>query len=285
MNALRLTVPFIYEAIVIKPRCRKPSMLVIHDFVDIEIPVVDNKDFPVAFKIGETELRWDGQRLWDFDYMSAVGEETKKVPAFVVEHNTAKHNVYRFSGASSEAPFHAFWDRSNLSIARSHGLLQCGMNYRLTDCVSIDKEDAVYREWVADNREAVIDRAYEIASNLRVFDDYMYAPAGEPRYVAMTFGLSNNHGGTALFIDQHCNENIGEDRYFTALQYEEAIASATAIAEGRGDDKSLPMHTNCGNVIEVLIPEAVTLKPNKCAAKGAEFADHVEHAMAASGNA
>lgn len=261
---MKITVPFLYEALVIKPRCRKPSLIILKDTIEVEINVVSSSDLPVAFKIGETELRWDGNHLWDYDYHTVHRKPPVKVLASTVKENTeAEGKTYQYSCSGAEAPFHNFWCNMKDTMNSRHDTMYHGIQSGLKDSCAIKKEDAIFREWIDDNKDVVIENARKIAQGLLICDGYMFAPVGEPRYLICTFGLGGNHGGTGMFIEQHYNRNIPNTSYFTALEYDKACAYADSVAERRGDNKSIPVRTNCGYQIEVLVPEAVKLNPAK----------------------
>lgn len=118
------------------------------------------------------------------------------------------------------------------------------------------------RSWLKDGRdEALVQFESFCADRFVMEDGTVWGVEGEPRYVVQTFGLGHNHGGTAIFLDQHYNGNLAAKCYFRADQRESAIAEAERIAARRGDTKSIPMRSP-GN-IEILIPEAVRLNPSK----------------------
>lgn len=281
---MKINVPFIYEALVIKPRCRKSSLIILKDNVEVEINEVSSSDLPVAFKIGETELRWDGTRLWDYDYHSVSRKPPVKVLASTIKENTEDAGkAYPYSCSGPKAPFNNFWYDTKDCMCSRHNTQYHGMRSDLNDKYVIKKEDAVFREWIDDNKDVVIENARKIAKALLICDGYMYAPVKEPRYVICTFGLGNNHGGTGMFIDQHYNSNIPNTSYFTALEYDKACSYADSIAEQRGDNKSIPVRTNCGHQIEVLITEAVKLNPAKEHGEGCEFINGIEKGINAAG--
>jgi hypothetical protein len=95
--------------------------------------------------------------------------------------------------------------------------------------------------------------------------------------------MGNNHGGTGLFVSQHYNENLSKDSYFTALEYTQACEYADKTAKGRGDNKSIPVRPNGGHSIEVMIPAAVKLNPNKDHGEGSELLNSIEDGIAAAG--
>ena len=106
------------------------------------------------------------------------------------------------------------------------------------------------------------------ASSRLIIDGLVWIECGEPMYVINTFGLGHNHGGTALFVETRYNPNISKDRYFNALQGDQAVAEMNRIAERRGDTKSVGRY---GKMIEILIPERVKRNPQKEHGEGNAF--------------
>jgi hypothetical protein len=251
---MKLNVPFLYEAQVIKPRCRNPSLLIVRDDVEVDICETDISDLPVAFKVGDQSIRWDGNRLWRFDKHGIRDQEPHKVLYATVEANTTAGR-YKWSNPGSEAPFNNFWS----GITPRHVGRIRTMQAQLDDVGVIRRTESKYREWVNDNRDEVVAKAHEIAANLLICEGYMCVPAGEPFYYVNTFGLSNNHGGTAMFIGSCERGSIPESRYFNAFGYDKACKYGNEVALNRNDTQSLPVTPNCGNKIEVLIPDAVQL--------------------------
>lgn len=99
-------------------------------------------------------------------------------------------------------------------------------------------------------------------SSYLIIDDAVWQLTGEPRYMVITFGLGNNHGGTSLMHTTRDNENIVASSYFRADEYDQALAHAIAIAEARNDTHSVAKfrdQPDMARTIDVLIPEAVTL--------------------------
>jgi hypothetical protein len=111
----------------------------------------------------------------------------------------------------------------------------------------------------------------------------MFTKEVEPRYVVNTFGMGNNHGGTGMFIEKGYNSNISHTNYFSALNYDKACQYADEIALQRGDTKSIPVRTNCGNTIEVIINEVVNVNPAKDHGDGDEFINSIESGIRAGG--
>lgn len=99
-------------------------------------------------------------------------------------------------------------------------------------------------------------------------DGDLYIRTSEPRYCIYTFGLGHNHGGTCLSVDYGYNPNISRDRYFSALQSEDAVAEATRIAAQRGDTESIE---RIKGRITVYAPDLVKVNPKRQHGKGNPF--------------
>lgn len=257
-SIVKLLVPFVYEALVKMPRCSKPSLLVLRDTVEVEVAVVDSGSFPVAFKIGDTSLRWDGQKIWDFDFECVSGQENRKVAIDeVVENTNSGGATYKWSNSGAAAPFNNYWHGFADSMSSRHKVAFCGMDSWLRDENVSEKKDAVYRIWIDDNRDAVKERAKEIASEMLICDGFIYRKVGEPIYEVTTFGMGNNHGGTGIYIEQPQFDVDLKEYQFNALQYKEACEYGDKVAIERGDTDSIPMMNRLENAIEVLIADAV----------------------------
>lgn len=87
--------------------------------------------------------------------------------------------------------------------------------------------------------------------------DQVWTRTGEPRYFVTTFGMSGNHGSTALMTATGDPSGTRADSVFRADDFEAARAHAEDIATRRRDTESLGRFRA---TIEVLIPEAVTLR-------------------------
>ena len=125
-------------------------------------------------------------------------------------------------------------------------------------------------------KEEVVEACKKDIQNYMLIDGVVYRIIDEPLYVCMTFGLGHNHGGTSLMIHNGYNTNISKDRYFNALQREEAIKYTKEKALKRGDTDDLERIGESYN-IEVLIPEAVKCNPQIEHGDGDPFLNALEN--------
>ncbi|WP_199438380.1 hypothetical protein [Vibrio owensii] len=262
---MQLAVPFVYTAQIIKPRCKKPITTFIRDVVKVDIKERTTSEVPVAFRIGETNIRYDGKRLWALNLQTASRRIPRKVYKDEIIANTSDPHRSEWPCSSPAAPFKNFWQSAIPTLDFS------GKKPFSTELHNkfLDSEDVCFhkelsfRKWVSDNRTDIVELAHSIAANIMIINTEAYCTTAEPRYEICTFGQGYNHGSTGLFITQSYNPNIREDFYFNANEFKQAQEKATTIASRRGDTKSLPITVNCEQEIEVLIPEAVKLKTNK----------------------
>lgn len=119
---------------------------------------------------------------------------------------------------------------------------------------------------VLEDAERERNKAREYAKEFLLLDGELYTACGEPMYEIHTLGLGHNHGvgwGTTIDIAYCYNSSISKDRYFTALERDEAIHTALRIAKSRGDTKAFDHLRNLEDNIKVLCPAAVKRNPAK----------------------
>jgi hypothetical protein len=235
---MKVKILFSYFEDVVPPRCRKARSVRFDDGeATIEIKEISAQDAPVAIRANGSfihrrneaymlEYRWWNGSLW-----SSVRIEG-------VEPNG------RTSGKDD-------WD-----FPAWPSVLDLRDDYAY-----VDSYEFAIRCSAHEGRQHVQEYLQEMAKSHILIDGVPYRPAGEPRYVVMTFGLGQNHGGTACMMDAWYNPNISKDRYFSLLDREKAIALATDIATKRGDTKNLPIKPHGPNW-EILLPEAIQVNPD-----------------------
>jgi hypothetical protein len=244
MKHLELRIPFIYEAEVIMPRCRKSVIKLVRDETTVKIQQVSADAFPVALKVGGSEYHFNNDTFWCVNQVdSRSGREDITVDHVLNLDNSIKKNNY--------SPFSEFWKKCE---PLNYGLT---MLYIAGGDEAELKKDVGHREWLRDNKQEMLNIAESMANDILVFNNKFFHPAAEPMYKVVTFGMGGNHGGTGLFVETPCKEVAATDQFFNALQLNEAIEYGEMVALERKDTDSLPLGVN-GVEIEVLIESAVS---------------------------
>lgn len=242
---MQINIKFNYSEITTPPRCRKPKSVHFNDGeLTHHIPEVSDLEAPVA-------IRSTGLHSFDSDLR------------FIVEYRWYKGKL---------------WTSVNLRGCSPTGYTSGGNDYTHhipNSIIDLTQSNYDYCNQLHldsfKSKSDVIDGLLIQLDSMLLINGVMYRPAGEPRYVVVTFGLGRNYGGTALFAESSYNLNIGNDSYFNLFDRDKAMASATDIAKKRGDTKSLPMKLNMVNEFEILIPEAIQVNPDQQHGEGDTF--------------
>lgn len=259
-NTSTLTVPFIFEAMVIKPRCRKPVMVKIEDKVEIQFKTIKKQELIPAFKVGEQIIYYNFGKLWTKE-INLDSEQTEIQFSEVIKHTGSKGKTIKYSCSVKEAPFKNFW--AELRYSKKNCFSKWGKSNKhphpfeghLDDEDLLNKDEIVYREYVVDNRDLVLNKLDEIVQSKLVVDGIMYRECNEPRYEVANFGAGHNYS-VALFITVSTTNSYTDECYYNALNLDKAKEFyRKKMPSTKGD-----ISTNCGNIIEVILPKAVKHK-------------------------
>lgn len=256
MNTISMDANFAYqEAYLPNPKSRKYRYRRAKATTTVEIPLFTPDEAPVAFR-----------------YEEGIGG----INRYTKEYRLFEGKLYvRVRHSGSEMDGGNWWDIESL---RQHFLFyhSSSVHHPTTYKILDDRDECEAAVKAQTQGYAVM----QIGEEMQV-----WRKTGEPRYVIATFGLGYNHGGTGVFVRNSYNDNVSKDRYFTALQYDEAIQTACEIATRRGDDKSIDGIKAWTPKIEVLLPEAVKCDPKTQHGDGDPFINKLERIIDASGNA
>lgn len=256
-KTVSVTVPFIYRAQVIRPRCRKPIEISVRDVMDVEIKCLEASEMPVAFRMSKQEIFAHADSLWQKSFHTAYGEEPELATLEKVLALTNDPKGYKYSSPSPIAPFFNVWHSVKADWDKSWSHNQPW----LEDKDSVQELcDYTFREMVGSNREQTMQHIREVAAGMVSVDGVIFERASEPRYYVITFGLGNNHGGTSLSPTTYYNRNIPQHCYFSAADRDAAISYALEVANNRGDNESIKSIEST-EMIEVLMPEMVKVNP------------------------
>jgi hypothetical protein len=241
---IRMSYAFTHE--VIPPRCRKPRACRQLATMTLTIHEVTSQDAPVAILAHDAEWK----------------DALRENPTPPVYRWWKQHLYQRWCHQRvSRGP----WETQD--VARF-----------LTECEALGEQYT----WDSSGYRSKKERRADLlrwAKTVLFIDSERWERVGEPRYVIMTFGLGHNHGlgwGTSLSTETTYNPNIPSARYYRIDQYDQAVATATAIARLRGDTKALPISQQAPTQYDILIPEAVRLCPRREHGLGDPFLRKVE---------
>lgn len=236
---MNIQVLFNYHKDVVPPRCRKPRRQYFSESLSVSIRAVTAEEAPVAmiargaFPFRESSrfiqnYRSFGGRLWVNRNLENDGTPCGRT--------------------NREDDWWLPTFPSKLDIRQDHNRNDA-YRYFLSGGMAMDLPGETQRinAW---------------ADEWLIIDGKPHRAVSEPRYVAQTFGLGSNHGGTALFVTDHYNPNLRADRYFNLKDREAAIACAESIAKGRGDTQSYPIRPH-GPRFEILLPDALRFDPKQ----------------------
>lgn len=254
---MKITLPFRFTEEVIPYRCRNPRRVQSDACIRLTINEVSGTQAPIAVVQNKIDFDEDGKVSKKIVYRYWKGKlytrtEIERYSHADIEHQTAeqfKDDPY---------PFHT----------------------------QIPSYVWSYPYNVYESKQERRKKLMAWAKSILFIDGERWEVTGEPRYVVMTFGLGHNHGmgwGTSLSVDNHYNGNINRDRYFRVDQLDKAVEHATRIAIKRGDTKALPIKEQIFDTFDVLIPEALRLKPKKEHGTGDPFLNACENIIQQAG--
>jgi len=244
---MKITIPYIYTAEVIPPRCHKPRLVEQQAKVTLTIHEVTDQEAPVAIIEHDREYDESGTH--------------PRITAYRWYKNKLyiQNKFQRFS--------HAPWEtQTDLQFKTDP------YPFRLDKPASFS--DLKYKSQKERKIEFI-----RWAKTILFIDGERWVTTEEPRYVIMTFGLGHNHGigyGTFLSTDNSYNSNISKGWYFRIDEFDKAVFMATEIALRRGDTKALPILDQDPVRFDILIPEAVRLNPKNEHGEGCIFINECE---------
>ena len=232
-------------------RHRIPRIREVEETVSLEIRELTREDAPVAMVVT--------------DYKSYIDENGK-------DEFGLRDSEYRAIGDQ------LFSEKRDMSGALDRGAYSMDELLR-----AVERAGDCYYSWDGKSRDDVFRNLKEFTDSHILVDGVVFEKSGEPRYEIATFGLGHNHGGTAMFIHNAYNPNMSKDRYFSALQREEAIAYADKIAAARGDTKNVGKFGDIN--IKVYMPEMVRCNPQMEHGEGDPFMNSIEGMIQGTGSA
>jgi len=241
---MEITVPYIYTAMVVKPKCRNEVAVAVQDKITVDIKEFFNEDLPLAIKNEDQKIHLLGKQLWTLSLDSVSGVKPYSVSIATAKENTENGGKnYKWSSNSTSAPFLRFF-----RYLDSYSVEEEGYNAKTKNQI-----ESGIRKWESDNRLEVRKAIIKKARQFIVHNGYMMEKTTEPFYVVMCFGLGGNHGGTGLLTSTRKSSAA----CFNALDFAKAKEYAIETAERRGDTESVPHIKAKNSEIKVIMPEAI----------------------------
>jgi hypothetical protein len=280
---MKLTIPYHYTEEVIPKRCRKPRPMRFEAAITLTIHEVTGEQAPVAIIQHSQEFTYEEPAQASPSPQGGTQGAGNLVAALAVDvlRPTAPSGEYRAVTTTYR------WWRSQLYVRAefqrySHAPHETQTASQFSaDPYPYTLHQVKYYDY--DHYQSKAERQKDFrkwAKSILFIDGERWETSREPRYVVMTFGLGCNHGlgwGTNLTTATAYNSNISRDRYFRVDQFEQAVAETTRIALARGDTKAVPViETQNPDRFEILIPEAIRLRPAKEHGKGCAFLNQME---------
>lgn len=207
-----------YQESYIPPRCRKTRYETKEEFIDLPIEQAREEDLITAMELGnQREDSFYGNKL--YLYKDTLYREVNNCRALY-----ASPEVHGFT-----TPYQTLqWT-----------LMNCSTFFGFKE---------------TDTREKMISKAKSHLATFLLVGDKLFSRECEPFYQVCTFGLGNNHGGTALLVSWRNPNFECHDYCFNALEGEAAVAKANEVATARGDTNYVGRFRAD---IKVFLPEVV----------------------------
>lgn len=225
-----------YEESYIPPRCRKPRYRECEEFVDVPLKEVCKDEFTLAFD----DQSYNGKGKIYF-YKNKLWAKVR------IKDLVVPDKADNFDNALDALK----WINEHSSQYFPH----------------------YWRDGAHPERKNMISAARRDIRKYVLCDGELYTQTPEPRYVINVFGLGHNHGGTGMFCDYKYNPNISKTAYFSAIEGEQAVQYANAVALGRGDTNDVGKFKP---FIKCYMPEIVKVKPNKQHGYGNKILNEME---------
>lgn len=233
------------------------------------IPILEEKDFPLAF-IVTTYRTVCPKAKTQKDLSEHLPTKAGYFPIHVRAYNGKLYLQYQYGFGAVETTCGAKCGVKNVEglkyeveryfASRNYGIKMTPQETGKFLDKSIQLEEHIYElsKRQSDDRKYFIEFCNQYVS----FKGKLWIECGEPFYHYMTFGMGHGNGGTAFFVafaKQWLTWHEGSNVY-NAFHREKCLKKAREIATQRGD--SMNLLTNPKENIQVFLPKLVKIKEN-----------------------
>lgn len=261
MEYQKLTANFPYGRLFRKTtRHTKVQVATLVGVADFRVKTPTAEEFPLAMTVTRFETRQRGLRSYD-DYDG----DKAKCGYYKEEIRSIGRKLYKpmrySSGACLGDTVGDFKYITSMMRRVADDLQDVGYP---VDGVSVTVLDHVpYHEaaanenavWGMDNKAHVVKAIRKHLSDIVYFDGFYWERCAEPRYTYVTFGCCGD--GTGFFVDYGIPRH-DKRFYFSALQRDEAISTASKVARDRHDTEDAKRIKRAKENIVVYNPKLVT---------------------------
>lgn len=238
-------------------RHKKVNHVPLSDFAQFTIREPD--DFTVAYKVTDRKSMYKNAKSHDdFNKKKYLGYNL-----FTEEIRKFKNKLYRpirfTCGAAVSTAFVKPDEFLDERVWRLRELLDRTNQYEANKINSLENTtgfiDVYSYIHLGNSKKALISTARKWFNQFLIFDNKVWEETEPPCYTYNTFGLGNNHGGTAIFINYlNINKIHGENKKFYSKpeNREKFIDHVLNVAKSRGDSKDYKSIENLELNIEII---------------------------------
>jgi hypothetical protein len=228
-----------------------------------EVPVVEEKDFPVAFKVKKYHTVCPSAKT-PSDLLKDLPTKSGYMPIHVRAYKGKFYRPYqyRFGAINTLCGVKSV---EALRYKADHMFRKYNIEMTppesgkfLADAIMLEED--IYS--LASAQQADIKRMQEFCSKFVSFKGKLWTECGEPFYHYMVFGMGNGNGSTGFFVDFE-NEWLAWHRgemVYNAFHREQCLDAARKCATMRND--SMTLLNKPKEDIEIFLPKLVKIKEN-----------------------
>lgn len=245
---MKLLVPVKYvQSFFPTKRCKKLRVRSLSKYCEVNVKELSEIQFPAVFKVKTYQSVYpkvrDSEELWELLHNG----DSRSGQYFTETIRRFKNKYFKpvrisFGSAISRS----FVDpqthvENEIKWWQSRGHIE--------ECPLFDQKTSVV---VNDNLKSTLRDVRKIASRFVICNGVLWEETPEPLYTYTTFGLGNNHGGTAFFVEYGRRCNAAKTIYWKAMDRDKAIAAAVKAATNRGDTNDIKRLSNPKEMIYML---------------------------------
>lgn len=245
---MKLLVPVKYvQSFFPTKRCKKLRVRSLSKYCEVNVKELSEIQFPAVFKVKKFQYVYPKVRDFDELWELVRFGDSRSGQYFTETIRRFKNKYFK--------PVHISY---GATISRSFVDPQTHVEKEINwwqnrgcteECPLFDQKTSIV---VNDNLKSTLRDVRKIASRFVICNGVLWEETPEPLYTYNTFGLGNNHGGTAFFVEYGRRCNASKTIYWKAMDRDKAIAAAVKAATDRGDTNDIKRLSNPKEMIYML---------------------------------